>query len=88
MHKTQDKYKTDTRHKINARQTQHTRQTQDRHTTGPHQVKAPQAAHEALDVVGSPEDSLPPPRLLLDLGLNARLHAVQHTRHCCKDAGL
>lgn len=70
------------------RQTQDTRQEQDRHKTGPDQVKATQAAHEALDVVGSPEDGLSPPWLLLDLGLDARLHAVQHTRHCCKDAGL
>lgn len=96
---TQNKHKTDKRQTQDARQAQDknktdTRQSQDRHKTqdrdktGPHQVKASQAAHEALDVVNSPKDGLPPPWLLLDLGLNARFHAVQHTRHCCKDAGL
>ena len=70
MHKTQDKHKTDTRQKQDRHKT-NTRQTQDKHKRRPHQVKASKAAHEAFDVVGSPEDGLPPPRLLLDLGLDA-----------------
>ena len=58
------------------------------HSGAAYKVEAAQAAHEALDVVGHPEKPLLPARLPLDLGLNARLHAVQHTWHCCKDAGL
>ena len=87
-HKMQDKHKTKTRQTPDKVKTDTRHKTQDRDKTGPHQVKASQAAHEALDVVNSPKDGLPPPWLLLDLGLNAGFHAVQHTRHCCKDAGL
>ena len=52
-----------------------------------YKVKAAETAHEALDIVCHSEEALFPARLPLDLGLNSRLHSVQHTRHCCKDAG-